>query len=94
MGNNANYQTPVPNIGPKVLVIIASGKLRRIPIGKPVNHFDDLKSVVKINSPIANLFIKAPITAKRRSGISMNNIGITSRIANTKPAMMPNLFFS
>ena len=76
---------PMPRIGANTLVIIAGGKLSRIPMESPISHPEHGMSIRMITKPMANRLKNAPSSAARLSGKDIGSIDSTVSAPNTKP---------
>jgi hypothetical protein len=88
---------PVPRIGAAALVMIASGRLSKIPMNNPTAQPGQGRRIFGTTNPIANRAMNAPSMAARLSkhgrplvGEGHGIISATSMPANASPHRMPN----
>jgi hypothetical protein len=75
----------MPRIGTNIFVIIAGGKLSRIPMESPISHPEHGMSIRMITKPMANRLKNAPSSAARLSGKDIGSIDSTVSAPNAKP---------
>lgn len=75
----------MPRIGTNIFVLIAGGKLSRIPMESPISHPEHGMSIRMITKPMANRLKNAPSSAARLSGKDIGSIDSTVSAPNTKP---------
>jgi hypothetical protein len=64
----------MPRIGTNIFVLIAGGKLSRIPMESPISHPEHGMSIRMITKPMANRLKNAPSSAARLSGKEIGSI--------------------
>ena len=89
-GDNWNV-TLNPRMGMGILVMIAEGRLSRIPMVRPMSQPDHGRSIRQTTNPIAKRSKNAPSRAADLSGKDMGNIVATVRRPKTRPHRMPSI---
>src|SRR5205814_6722180 len=80
----------MPRIGTNILVIIAGGKLSRIPMERPISHPEHGMSIRITTKPIANRLENAPGSAARLSGKDIGSMDSTVSARETRPQRFAN----
>ena len=83
-------RAPVPRIGAATFVMIASGRLKRMPMNSPITQLGQGRRRLQTTNPIANRAMKAPSIAPRLSGKVIGIMIATSMLPKIKPQSTPS----
>src|SRR6202046_4778922 len=83
-------RAPVPRMGAAAFVMIASGRLSKMPMDSPMAQPGQGRRIFRITNPMANRAMNAPSMAARLSGKLMGIMRATLMPPKIKPQSAPN----